>query len=67
MQRSHTNFEVALAAHEGKIKPEDLKGAAKVIYNLYNHQQLSGFVNGVVSKKKTLYPSINRTQGGYKG
>ena len=55
-----TPFELAFAAKEGKIKPEDLKGASKVLYNQHSKETLAKYLpkKPLPPTKKSLKPAI---------
>lgn len=40
-----TPFELALAAKQNRIKPEQLRGAAKLLFKQFNEDQLKAYVH----------------------
>lgn len=55
MQR---NFKLAYAAKKGKIKPEELSGAARKLYNNLSTEQLEAYITLKPPENPTL-PEFN--------
>lgn len=59
-----TPFELAFAAKEGKVKPEDLKGASKVLFDQHAKETLRKYLPGkrMPSNKKAFKPFMRLNQ-----
>lgn len=54
-EKPPTPFELALAAKQKKIKPEQLSGASRLLYRQFSEDQLKRYVRGPAEPKPKAF------------